>query len=1057
MPKQPPSIESIVRSAAFADELESTGEFTSKVSRPPDGTARMTTSVAPDNGFSIRTDVDELTTYNALFTTIDSGDGLLDWPEVLSWVADSLRSPQSAAEPVRDLPFGDLLFPVVGAARRRRPLPETRIDDLFLPDAFADLDRSLLRRLSDATADVLFESFSSFRNSRLGPQRSFDIQGDQIYQEFVAHFRSEGLDQVLSTHPVLGRLLAILTKQWMNWTSLLFLRYAQDRNAISREFYSSEDQGRVAAVSTQLSDPHRGGQTVLILRYESGKQVVYKPRTLEPEVAWNDILAWVNRRGPANLEIVKAISRRTFGWMQSVEREPVSDVIQAHDYFHNSGAILFLLYVLGVNDMHGENVMSGRRGPVIVDLETMLKMRAPVEFSVLSPARKKALGRISDSVLATGFLPAWEESPGGDAVPIGALNHNRIRRSGEWRFVAPNSDGMQRSFVYGNVAPGPGGLFFESEAAMANAHATEVARGFRDMYEFFFSNKSEVLSPGGPLAMLKGIKLRYVARPTRLYALMLKRALEPNNLRTSGEWTRTFCILERISANSGAPATSKALIRYEMGSLRDLDIPYFEADSSRTGVMVRGRTIARVGSRSGYQSAIDRVRQLSMPDCRRQESLILASFAIDSRAQEAETDFVVEDGVRGPVPIEIDRDEINVLVSEAERQAATLARAACRASGTAAWMGVIPLSASNAGYLYLSVCGHDLYAGATGIALFLSALFKVTRQSSCRNLALSAVASIRQEAFRQGGGEAFVNCYGIGGISGTGSICYGLALISSLAEYPEGLTDALSLARYITRAAIESDTRFDVVSGVAGVALSFLAIHALSPSTYLLDQARLCGQHLITRRVRAGRTGCGWNTSFGNPLTGFAHGAAGIALALYRLFEATGEHRFREVADEAVAFERETYSEKEGNWPDLRFTTPQYVAQWCHGAAGIGLARVGTPPSLRNRKIEREILAATKATTDRFDGTLDDVCCGNLGRIELLLAAGLQLKRPDFVETARRAACAVVYRAQRTGYRLKGGLPEMNPGFFSGISGIGYQLLRIACPHEIPSVTLLEP
>src|SRR4029077_3473690 len=77
------------------------------------------------------------------------------------------------------------------------------------------------------------------------------------------------------------------------------------------------------------------------------------------------------------------------------------------------------------------------------------------------------------------------------------------------------------------------------------------------------------------------------------------------------------------------------------------------------------------------------------------------------------------------------------------------------------------------------------------------------------------------------------------------------------------------------------------------------------------------------------------------PRCGFAHGAAGIAYALTRLFERTGETRFRDAAEEGVAFEHLHYDREHGNWPlldapDLRFRT-----SWCNGAPGIALGRLG--------------------------------------------------------------------------------------------------------------------
>ncbi|MBZ5604295.1 MAG: hypothetical protein LAO79_18490, partial [Acidobacteriia bacterium] len=78
-------------------------------------------------------------------------------------------------------------------------------------------------------------------------------------------------------------------------------------------------------------------------------------------------------------------------------------------------------------------------------------------------------------------------------------------------------------------------------------------------------------------------------------------------------------------------------------------------------------------------------------------------------------------------------------------------------------------------------------------------------------------------------------------------------------------------------------------------------------------------------------------------LTGFSHGAAGIAYALERLSRATAMAEFRDAASEARAYESAVFSKDRGNWPDLRFPVtklgPVFQTTWCHGATGIGLGR----------------------------------------------------------------------------------------------------------------------
>ena len=109
-------------------------------------------------------------------------------------------------------------------------------------------------------------------------------------------------------------------------------------------------------------------------------------------------------------------------------------------------------------------------------------------------------------------------------------------------------------------------------------------------------------------------------------------------------------------------------------------------------------------------------------------------------------------------------------------------------------------------------------------------------------------------------------------------------------------------------------------------------------------------------------------------------------------------------------------------------------------------------------RIDRDIDVALE-TTARVGVTNgpDHLCCGNMGRAEILLEVGEHLKRPAIVERARKMAGAVVARANEIGayalFATSSPSPHLyTPGFFQGTAGIGYSLLRFAFPGELPSV-----
>jgi lantibiotic modifying enzyme len=276
------------------------------------------------------------------------------------------------------------------------------------------------------------------------------------------------------------------------------------------------------------------------------------------------------------------------------------------------------------------------------------------------------------------------------------------------------------------------------------------------------------------------------------------------------------------------------------------------------------------------------------------------------------------------------------------------------------------------------------------------------------------------------------------------------------------IDEALAAAELISDALITADRSYDVVAGSAGAVLGLLALHRERPHEYLLDRAIACGLHLTARQQACTLGGRAWRTLGKRELTGFSHGASGSALALVRLHRASGERRFLRAAKDALRYEDALFSETAKNWADLRQTSFQakqtaYACQWCHGAPGIGLARIGALDALDNALGHSYIDAAIRTTAEAPELPVDHLCCGNFGRLEVLLVAGSRLGRSDLTREALCRADGLVIRAEnRGGFRCSAGLDQFSPGFFTGLSGIGYELLRMTHPEVLPSVLLWD-
>jgi type 2 lantibiotic biosynthesis protein LanM len=384
---------------------------------------------------------------------------------------------------------------------------------------------------------------------------------------------------------------------------------------------------------------------------------------------------------------------------------------------------------------------------------------------------------------------------------------------------------------------------------------------------------------------------------------------------------------------------------------------------------------------------------------------------------------------------------------------------ALRDDRNALWIG---LKLINERRCSIAPLEFDLYDGLAGVVLFLAYLGVITQEERYTRLAQAALTRMRRMLEQS---RSFI--MSVGGFLGWGGVIYTLTHLGELWNQPALRSEAEAVVELLP-SLIKQDKHFDIMGGAAGCIGSLLSLYRCNPSEPTLAVAIQCGDHLIAK-AQPMEHGSGWIPKFGRtkPLTGFSHGAAGIAWALLELAAVTGEERFRKAALDAIAYERSLFRPEVSNWPDLRdfATTLQAdnnnqhtcMTAWCHGAPGIGLARLRCLQHLDDAEIRSEINAALKTTLAHGFGGNHSLCHGDLGNLELLLQASEILDEPEWRHQVNRLASIILESIDQHGWLCGIPLGVESPGLMTGLAGIGYELLRLAEPTRIPSVLMLEP
>ena len=350
--------------------------------------------------------------------------------------------------------------------------------------------------------------------------------------------------------------------------------------------------------------------------------------------------------------------------------------------------------------------------------------------------------------------------------------------------------------------------------------------------------------------------------------------------------------------------------------------------------------------------------------------------------------------------------------------------------------------------------GPDLYAGTSGIALFLAGLYSEEPDP----LLLHTVQGAVQHAL-----DTMDTAPDHGFYCGKPGIAASLISIGRLLERPDWIRagiDLLSTINVLTSGPHETD----LISGIAGSIPLLLDVHALYPDDTLLQKAVQMGQLLCDSATKNGPQWSWATVPAARHLTGFSHGAAGISAALLRLYSTTGNNDFRTAAQYGLNYEQRHFDQSQQNWPDFREANGNQFPcshAWCHGAPGIALSRMAAAADLADLQYQQQASTALRTTAANMDTILREhyhasnysLCHGLAGNADVLLYSG----QPEYVQMAQTVGIAGILNYAKPRMPWPSGLnynQYQTPGLMMGLSGTGYFYLRLHNPHKFRTVLL---
>jgi type 2 lantibiotic biosynthesis protein LanM len=869
--------------------------------------------------------------------------------------------------------------------------------------------------------------------------------------------RSEVALKLLSEYPVLARRLATCIENWLSYSSEFLERLAADWNDIVSRFNIGSkskvpDCGLLVEAAAGAGDTHRHGRSVLIARFESGLQLVYKPRSIAVDEHFQDFIEWVNQQGAdPQLRTLKVLNRRTHGWVEFVNTAGCRSHEEVALFYERQGEYLAILYALQATDFHSENLLACGEHPVLVDLEALFHPWLR-EIDIKQPdIRMVALAK-GQSVLRVGLLPrrtwAHDDYIGVDLSGLGGAAGQLSDNILQW--VSEGTDEMaavKQPFFIPGARNRPN---VEGAEIDVRTYAAQIIAGFTRMYELLRAHRDELLRDGGPLSRFAQDEVRVVARATRGYGVLLSQTAHPDYLRDALDLDR---LLDRLWVGVEHNRHLLRLIKAERRDLSEGDVPIFTTCPASSDLFTsEGEKIEKLFAKTGMALSRECMQGLCAEDRRRQVWFIRASLATLDLQEDNLTRSAYE-----PVwpPSILNREELApLLIEEAHRIGERLEELSLQDENNATWIAFAYVKKTWS----LDALLEDLYAGSAGIILALAYLgsFGFDRYTELARRALSTLRARLEDRGK--------HIRSIGAFDGWGGIVYLLSHLAALWQDAELISYANTIVDRLPEL-IDKDESLDVIGGCAGCIGALLSLYQVAPSDKTLAAAIQCGDHLLAR-AQPVEGGVGWfikNIETVKPITGFAHGAAGIAWALLALAERTGNAKYRDTALQAILYEHGQYSPAAGNWAENapgseqpgKETGPSMA--WCYGAPGIGLARVAAMKHIDHPKVHEDLQRAIRATLQQGPGLNHSLCHGDLGNLDFLLQASEATGSHELAQKVDELANQSITSMKKYGWLCGVPLSVESPALMNGLAGICYGLLRIAVPDRVPSVLTLSP
>lgn len=831
---------------------------------------------------------------------------------------------------------------------------------------------------------------------------------------------------LLEKYPVLYRCLFETIEQELDNVEEFLKRLTQDYSKISITFFDNEKL-YLRNISKDVGDTHNNGRSVIICNFENNKSIVYKPRSLKIDQAFSNLISKLNKYNNIlyKLTTIKTIENENYGWQEYIEHKECHDEKDVYKCYYRLGVLLGIMYTFKTNDMHYENIIISSEDPYIIDLETFITNRRIFKINKENPIEK-----LINSIYSTSMLPTGRLFPSYVDNDISALTGTPNQKSSvikNWIVVNDNTDNVHFEHKPFITQEDKHLLKLNGNIIDPSKYLSIIVNGFESLYKVIMENKENFCS--FIEENFSNCTCRTIIRSTYTYSKFLNASYHPNYL--SNGLNREF-LFELLWDKIKEDKKFFPIVKYEIQSLLNNDIPYFSFNTSSTNLIINNHSIFNFFEDSAINNLKKQIINFCEEDLYLQKRFICNSLN-NYKLQNYSIDFI-ESGLsksdlnitKNSLPYYVANKIINNNLITSLNEKNSL------------WIG-LEIDSNNNKY-NLSTLDFSIYNGVLGVVIFLSEMYLKTKNHKYLNPCITSMNFITNNIESNIDNLSPSMFNGIGGLS---YVYFYLYEITDKDYFKKLGEHYFNIMIQKIRSTNFKELLIDFLDGLSGNIVFCLELYErYQDKDYLKIAYKLSKQ--LENKI--------YDSNEESFLTGMGHGVSGIILAFKKIYIYFEE--FYSIILKLVTYEDNNFDESILNWKDLRngkSINNDRVNYWCHGRPGILLGRYY---SFKNKSILKEdILEKTMERALKQTKIMDrfGLCHGVFGNIEIFKYIYQQFNNMSYhkkLETLQNDILSHKDLYDNVDFLLKNNLI----GLMTGCTGIALSILK---GNKLPIEVLL--